>query len=227
MRETESSPVARRSFLSRIATGVTLLGGAWAASSTAGQAQSARGGESRPERHTLDDWLDQLPGKHRLVFDTTSPQGLDSALLYATNFFIANQSGYGLKDSDLGVVIVVRHNSTPFAYNNAVWSKYGAALAKLTDTVDPKATEPPASNPYLSRAGAAIDPLIKRGAHFAVCQMATRRYAGALAQSSGGNADAVYSELTSNLVANSYMVPAGIVSLNRAQERGYSLAHGG
>ena len=227
MRETRSSPVARRSFLSRVGAGFALVGGAWAASGTAGQAQSARGGEFRPERHPSDDWLDQLPDKHRLVFDTTSPQGLDNVLLYATNFFVGNQSGYGLKDSDIGVVIIVRHNSTPFAYNNAIWSKYGAALAQLPGAVDSKASEPPAVNPYLSRPGIAIDPLSKRGAHFSVCQMATRRIAGVLAQGSGGNADAVYAELTSNLVANAHMVTAGIVALNRAQERGYSLAHGG
>ena len=227
MRNTESSPVARRSFFSRIGTGIALVGGAWTASGPAAQAQGARASDSRPERHASDDWLDQLPGKHRLVFDTTSPQGLDSVLLYATNFFVANQSGYGLKDSDIGVVIIVRHNSTQFGYNNAVWSKYGAALVRMRDAIDPQASEPPAVNPYFSRPGAAIDPLIKRGTHFAVCQMATRRIAGILGQGSGGSAEAVYAELTSNIVPNAHMVPAGIVSLNRAQERGYSLALGG
>ena len=226
MRKRGSSPEARRSFLSRIGAGIALAGGAWTAAEAAGQAQGARGGEARPERHAADDWLDQLPGKHRLVFDTTSPSGLDNVLLYATNFFVANQTGYGLKDSDIGVVIIVRHNSTPFAYNNAIWSKYGAVLVKNMGP-DMSASEPPAVNPYFSRPGIAIDPLAKRGAHFAVCQMATRRYAGVIAQSSGGNADAVYTELTSNLVANAHMVPAGIVTVNRAQERGYALAHGG
>jgi intracellular sulfur oxidation DsrE/DsrF family protein len=225
MRKTGSSPVARRSFLSRIGTGFALAGGAWAAAEAAGQAQGSRG-EFRPERHAVDDWLDQLPAKHRLVFDTTSPSGLDSVLLYATNFFVGNQSGYGLKDSDIGVVIVVRHNSTPFAYNNAIWSKYGAALVKNMGP-DMSASDPPAFNPYFSRPGMAIEPLTKRGVHFAVCQMATRRYAGALAQSSGGSAEAVYTELASNLVANSHLAPAGIVIVNRAQERGYSFAHGG
>src|SRR5262245_41655334 len=109
MSKPESSPVARRSFLSRIGTGIGLLGGAWTASTAAAQTQGAGVSEFRAERHASDDWLDQLPGKHRLVFDTTSPQGLDSVLLYATNFFTANQTGYGLKDADIGVVIVVRH----------------------------------------------------------------------------------------------------------------------
>ena len=40
---------------------------------------------------------------------------------------------------------------------------------------------------------------------------------------SGGNADAVYKELSSNLIANSHLAPAGIVAVNRAQERGFTL----
>jgi intracellular sulfur oxidation DsrE/DsrF family protein len=32
-------------------------------------------------------------------------------------------------------------------------------------------------------------------------------------------------ELIANVVNNSHMVPAGIVAVNRAQERGYSFAH--
>jgi intracellular sulfur oxidation DsrE/DsrF family protein len=57
--------------------------------------------------------------------------------------------------------------------------------------------------------------------------MATRRLADVVARASRTNADAVYKELTTNLVGNAHMVPAGIVALNRAQERGYSFAHGG
>jgi len=43
----------------------------------------------------------------------------------------------------------------------------------------------------------------------------------------GGDAERVYNELVSNLVANSHVVPAGIVTVNRAQERGYSFASAG
>jgi hypothetical protein len=57
-----------------------------------------------------------------------------------------------------------------------------------------------------------------------VCQMATRFFAGPLAQGTGGNADAVYNELVANLVGNSHMAAAGIVAVNRAQERGYTLS---
>ena len=57
----------------------------------------------------------------------------------------------------------------------------------------------------------------------AVCQVATRGIAGAIAEAVGGNTDAIYNELTTNLVSNARMVPAGIVTANRAQERGYSI----
>lgn len=225
MRDNSSAPVARRSFLSRFGTGLTIFGAAWAGGA-APEAQQARSGEWQAGRHAQDDWLDGIPGKHRLVFDTTSAPGLGSAMLYANNYFLANQSGYELKDSDLAVVIVVRHNSTAFAYNNAVWSKYGATLSRITEFMDPKTKEPFSANPHLSGAFG-IEVLTRRGIQLAVCQMATRRFAGVLAQGAGGTADAVYNELVSNLVPNAHMVPAGIVALNRAQERGYSLAHGG
>ena len=51
----------------------------------------------------------------------------------------------------------------------------------------------------------------------------TKATRAAIAQATGGNAaDNINNELVANLVGNSRMVPAGIVALNRAQERGYS-----
>ena len=44
---------------------------------------------------------------------------------------------------------------------------------------------------------------------------------------SGGSADEIYKELTSNLIPNAHMVPAGVVAINRSQERGYSLQYVG
>jgi intracellular sulfur oxidation DsrE/DsrF family protein len=182
-----------------------------------------------------DDWFDALPGRHRLVFDTTSPTGIGTAMLYANNYFIGNQNGYGLGNADIAVVIVMRHASTPFAYSDAMWAKYGTPLTQRNNFDDPKTKQRPIVNVYnstghgalLPSGGTTLDALAKRGVHFAVCQMATRRLAGTIAEATGGKADSVYDELVSNLVPNSHMVPAGIVALSRAQERGYTFAHGG
>jgi len=219
----DKAHTARRWFLARLGTGLTFAGGTFVAGAAAAEAQSAPDGKWTPDRHTQDAWLDQLSGKHRFVFDTTSSQGLANAMLYVNNYYNANQSGYGLRDSDLAVVIVVRHDSTAYAYNDAMWAKYGSALASVLKLSEKQ----PSSNPYFAGQGNALAPLTRRGVHLAVCQMATRRFAGGLADASGGNPDAVYSELVGNLIPNCHMVPAGIVAVNRAQEHGYSFANSG
>lgn len=212
-----------------------MFGAATAAGESAAAAQSSGTASWQPGRHAQDDWLDQVPGRHRFVFDTTSAAGFGAALLYANNFFIANQSGYGLGNPDAAVVIVARHNSTPFAYTDAIWAKYGAAMGRGAGFEDPKTKQVAVVNVFnaagygalLPSLGTTLDALVKRGVHFAVCQMATRRVAGVIAGATGGTADAIYNELVANLIPNSHMVPAGIVAVNRAQERGYTFAHGG
>jgi hypothetical protein len=229
------STVARRSFLSRLATGTGLLGAGWLSAEAAPAAQAAAAGAWQPGRHAQDDWFDQVPGKHRLAFDTTSAAGVGNALLFATNFYAANQSGYGLGNGDIAAVIIVRHSSTPFGYNDAMWAKYGAPLAKRAAVEDPKTKQHPVINLYnsaehatlLGSRGNTLDSLTKRGLQIGVCQMATRAYAGSVAEATGGKTDAIYEELVSNLVANARMVPAGIVAISRAQERGYTFAYGG
>lgn len=206
---------ARRLFLSWVGAG------ALAATATASaQTPVVVNGSWQPARHSQDDWLDQLAGVHRFVVDTTTPAGFEAALLFVGNYFAANRSGYDLSDKDLAVVIVARHDSTPFAYTDSMWAKYGPSLVLRSGFVDP-AKRPPATNLYRQR----LEGLITRGVHLAVCQMATRFLANTIANASGGKADDVYGELTANLLANSHMVPAGIVAVNRAQERGYSFAH--
>ena len=68
--------------------------------------------------------------------------------------------------------------------------------------------------------------LIKRGVHFAVCGVASRAIAGRIAKATGGETDAILKEIQANLISNSHVVPAGIVAVNRAQEKGYSYTLG-
>jgi len=232
MSSENSNPlVARRSFLAKLGAGVTVAGTSLAAGAPPAIAQSASG-SFRPARHTQDDWMDKLPGKHRLVFDTTTPAGFGAAVAYANNFLTADKDGYGLTDQDHGIIIVARHFATTFAYNDAMWAKYGKVMPPFVVIDDPKTKQRPNFNLYnvggygldLPNLGTTIPDVVKRGVHFAVCQMATRFFAGPLAQATGGNADAVYNELVANLVGNSHLAAAGIVAVNRAQEHGYTLS---
>jgi len=221
----------RRRFLARLGGGGTALVATVGGGAGILQSQSATAARWQPERHKADDWLDTVPGTHRLMFDTTMPDGFGFALLYASNYFIANKDGYGLQDSELAVVIVARHFSTPFAFNDAMWKKYGASISRLTGFTDPKTRQAPNTNLYnlpdygLPNRSATLDALIKRGVQLAVCQMATRQIAEPLAAAIGEDAESVFKELTANLVANSHLVPAGIVAVNRAQEHGYAFVN--
>jgi intracellular sulfur oxidation DsrE/DsrF family protein len=216
----------RRHFLTRLGAGVSVLGTAAAVKGYAAPPQSADSTRWSATRHSQDDWFDEIPGQHRLVFDTTTADGLSSALLYASNYFLANRTGYNLQDKDLAVVIVVRHNSTPFAYTDAIWAKYGTPISNQMNFVDPKTKQPPTVNLYNAAGrGSTMDALLKRGVHLAVCQMATRAFAGSIARAVGANNDEIYNEVAANLLSNSHLVPAGIVAVSRAQERGYTFVN--
>lgn len=226
----------RRSFLSRIAAGAGAFGAAFATSSAIeAQAQTPAGAPFQALRHAEDDWLDQTPGaKHRFFYDTTTTEGAAQALFFARNYFVASASGYKLADADVAQVICLRHASASFAFTDAMWAKYGAYLAERADHfVDPKTKQVPTTNLLLAtgygelmrNVNVTLDQMSKRGVRYAVCGMATRAAAQLAATKSGGNVDAIFKELSENLVAGGHLVPAGIVSVSHAQERGYSFVY--
>ena len=223
------SSMARRLFLTRMGMGAGVVGAGVVGAAVAGSPAVAQAADSpwQPAREAQDDWFNQIPGGHRFVFDTTTPEGIAMGLFFARNYYTANEESYGLKDSDLAVVLVARHKSTVFAYNDAMWAKYGKHLSKISGFVDPKTKQPPTVNVYATKAkGSDEEPLINvlvgKGAHFAVCQMATHAFSGMIAKATGSKSEAIYKELSSNLIGNARLVPAGIVAVNRAQEYGYS-----
>ena len=222
----------RRSFLSRfgIAAAAMTFGSARAIARSGGakdasQSDSAKASAEReerwqPARDAKDDWFDQIPGKHRLFFDTLTDGGLREARVFANNYFDGNKSGYGLESSDLAVVICLRHSATPFAFTDAFWAKYGPIMAESLKLADTRMT----ANPHRAQ----LEALTKRGVHYAICDMASHRYAGMIARKvDGGDAGVVYKEMTASAIGNSHFVAAGIIAVNRAQERGYSIAHSG
>jgi hypothetical protein len=220
----------RRSFLGRLNTGFAAF--AAMAGVAAAQKKPAAGPRWEPERHEKDDWLEKASAKHRMLFDTTTADGFGDALGFASNFYKANKTDYGLESSDLAVVIVVRHRSAPFGYNDAMWGKYGPTLAVRSKIADPKTKQSPTANYFnaagygdlLTNRGTTIDAVAKLGAQFGVCTLSTRAISEMIARAVGGTPDEIFAELTTNLVSNARMVPAGIVAVSRAQERGYSLA---
>jgi intracellular sulfur oxidation DsrE/DsrF family protein len=219
-----SMPLARRSFLSRLSAGAAAFGAAFGGATYTADAQPARA-VWQPRRHAQDDWLDTLPGQHRLIFDATTAEGLERSMNYTRNYLQASESTYALKNVDLAVVIIARHLATVFAYDDAMWAKY--PLAQTINFTDRRTKEAPTTNVYRTGRDYSLDALAKAGVHFAVCEMATRVFAESIARRTSGDADAIHKDLMSHLIPNSHPVAAGIVTVNRGQERGYTLAHGG
>jgi intracellular sulfur oxidation DsrE/DsrF family protein len=222
-------PFARRSFLSRLGSGVAALGAALGAHTATAAAQTPAAGGWQPMRHPQDQWLDNIPGKHRTFLDAISANGVGEALHFASNIFTTSKSGYGLEPGDLAIVICLRHAATAFAFNDAIWSKYGEPLSAQTKVTDPKTSGPALKNPYNaeSRRDETFDAMIKLGVHFAVCDKSTQGVAGSLARRTEGQRDAVYKDLVAHVIGNAHMVPSGIVAVGHAQERGYAYAYCG
>jgi hypothetical protein len=229
----------RRRFVARAAAATVAAVGAAASAS----AQSNGGARFQPARHSTDDWFDQIPGKHRIFIDAVTPNGAGEAILFAANLYDANSSGYSLAPSDLAIVICMRHFATPLAFNDEYWSKYGKGTVEGIKGAsrgsivfnDPKTGQPPTKNVYrsaeygmdLANLGKTITDVLNKGTHLAVCDLATHFFASELAKATGGNAEATYKEFVASALPNSHFVAAGVVGVNRAQERGYTLIYAG
>ncbi len=205
----------RRKFLTGLNVGAASLAALAATGMAKGQERRAE--IWVPTMHEQDDWMSEnAEAKHRFVFDTTSEEGFNNALLYGGNFLLASRNGYGLEDKDSSVIIIARHISTYFAYNDDMWAKYGAAWKPGSEDA-----EPPTANPYSGRLASMAD----QGVMYGVCSMATQRLAAMGSRATGDEQQKVFDELVANRIRNAHMVPAGIVAVNRAQERGYAMVN--
>ena len=111
---------ARRAMLSGLGASVA----AFALGSNTTAAQAPAGG-FQPARHQEDEWLNRLPGTHRTIIDCATASGAGEGMLYANNLYDANRNGYQLTESDVAIVVCLRHFATVFAYNDAIWGKDG------------------------------------------------------------------------------------------------------
>ena len=210
----DATPLVRRSFLGRLAAGGAAFGAAFG-----GGAVIPAIAHAESSGHPEDAWLDALKGMHKNIYDCTSAENGGMGWFYANNFFTANTgAAYKMKDSDLSVVVSVRHFSTIFGYNDAMWAKY--PLGEMFKVNDEATKAPSRKNPNTQTA----NDLGKRGVVVAVCGMATAYFANnMLAAKMGLKAADVEAELRANLVCpTARMVVAGVVATNRAQEKGFA-----
>lgn len=173
--------------------------------------------------HPKDAWLAELPGMHKVFVDSSTMQGGATALWGAGNILETHVNEYEGQTSDYALVVCFRHLSTPYGFNDAIWAKYGSLFMR---NVDPVPTANPMNTAGPSNGQHSIGEIVEKGAQFAVCGRATRRQSGGIASATNQTADAVFAELSANLIPNAHLVPAGVIAVTRAQEFGYSFLYG-
>ncbi len=188
----------------------------------------------KPERYDQDAWMGELPGKHRVFMDSSSPAGGAVALLYANNILNAHASAYDGQDSDYALIVCLRNYSTVLAFGDSVWEKYGEGIHKIVDFADPETGEAPTTNLVLSKArrgvpngGNTIEMSVARGIRFAVCDNAASVISRGLSSMGFGDAENIYEDFKASVVPNSRFVSAGVVAATRAQEYDYTFMYAG
>lgn len=230
----QEDTVSRRSVV--VGMGAVAAGFLTGASTACAQAPTAQESATgfEPTRHELDRWMGDLPGQHRVFVDSATAPGGAEALLYSSNLYNAQENAYSGDPGDFAMVVCFRHLSTPFGYNDDVWSRYGEVFQGMMQFSDPDTGSAPMINlmnstdhPTLPNMGNTIDSLVARGTQFAVCDAATQFFAQQIANARDESFDAVYAELVAGGIPNSRFVSAGVMALTRAQEYGYSLLYAG
>jgi intracellular sulfur oxidation DsrE/DsrF family protein len=166
-----------------------------------------------PTLHADDAWMSTMRGKHRVVLDVVSPDGVPDAMRFAGNLFNGHKNGYGVDEADVAIILCLRHAATAYGYGDAIWKKYGK-------TLDARSTPTPTANPYN------FADLTKRGVQFMVCGTASRGIASRIA-GPGGDVEAVLAEMRPHVLPSGRIVAAGVVGVVHAQERGFSLIYVG
>lgn len=205
----------RRSFLSRLVGVGAALG--LSMPRTAGAMEPDPEGEAKARAAADDPWISRLRGPHRVIFHShLASDGI--ALRWAQTFLDTQKKAYGLADADSTVVVGFNGRAIGLLFNDAIWGKY-----PIGDTLQMPATRN--ANTVL------VAQLAARGVIFLACAnsiaAAGQRF---LPESQRGDAalrTAFSDEVRANLLPSVEVVPAMIVTLQQAQDRGCRYIYGG
>lgn len=220
----------RRGFLSRLSTaaaGLLTAGVATGAGPAAAQHVSTRPSRTLPP----EPWLERLDGEHGQIFDAASLGG-GKALQQARNYLDAYRDAYGLESDVIDAVIGAHGGAVPLVFQDAVWEKFG--LGERFDVQDLRTGAPARRNVFArpEKGGvvppdASVTALQERGVIFLLCNNSLKRLTATLSQAGFGAQEALRAELLEGLLPGVEVVPAMVVALNLAQEKGLSYVYSG
>lgn len=219
----------RREFLGTLALGgVALAVGACATSAT--QAPAVTPGPVAKDGPFDNGWLDQLTARHKQIFDIGSYQE-GGGLFYAKNFFNAHRDAYNTVYPEVQAVLGIHGNAYPLVFGDAVWAKYG--FGRREKIKDPRTGKWAVRNIFWqSREGEwmheySVNALQARGAKFIFCNNVMRFLTRTLAKEARVSYETMRAELVGGLLPGVTIVPAMVVALGLAQERGCAYVYAG
>jgi intracellular sulfur oxidation DsrE/DsrF family protein len=224
----------RRGFIGAVSTGAATLGLA-----TLFQPLQSRANEIpgfNPE--DPDAWFKKLKGKkHSIVFDATRPHEI-MPFVWPRIFLVTNVAT-GSTENDCGVVVVLRHDAIPYAFEDRIWAKYKfSEVFKGSGEIGPAfqaadaATAGKTRNPFwkpkkgdfkapgFGDIEIGINELQSSGVMFCVCNAAMTVYSNAIAMQTGMDAKEIMKDWMAGLLPGVQVVPSGVWAVGRAQENG-------
>jgi hypothetical protein len=227
-----NTPTPRRGFLGTLAAGAAAIGVASIASPLRLPAT--------PEIPTVnsddpDAWFSQIKGKHRMVLDVPRPHDI---LPFAwPKVFLMTNVATGTPEKNNNVVVVLRHDGIPYAFEDRLWAKY--KFGELFKVEDPLTKAPAIRNPFwkpkpgdfqvpgIGNVDIGIDQLQASGVLFCVCDVAMTVYSTVMAQGMKVDPAEVKKEWLAGLLPGVQPVPSGIWAVGRAQEHGCNYCFAG
>ena len=212
----------RRKFLGNIAAGAAALGMLSIPSSIKAAPKLFE------QTDDADEWFKQIKGKHRVVFDATRPHEI-MPFAWPRVFLMTNEMT-GTPSKDSSVVVVLRHNAIPYAFEDRIWAKY--KFGEMFKADDPATKTASVRNPFAKPAPGeykipgfgpvpiGINELQASGVMFAVCNAAMTVYSTVTADKMKMSAADVMQDWKSGLLPGIQIVPSGVWALGRAQEHG-------
>ncbi len=175
-------------------------------------------------------WLDTISGKQRVLLDMREPNG-GMALAWAWVFLFTAPQAYGVPESDLGTVMVLRHNGIPIALEDSAWKKY--KLGEYFKIDDPQTKAPAVRNPFYATVDEPLIPdmalqkLMDRGVKVAACDMAIHYYSGEIAKQMGLKHEDVKKDWNAAVLPKITHAPSGVVACQGAAARGCTYVFAG
>jgi hypothetical protein len=167
-------------------------------------------------------WLDQMKGKHKQLYDLGSQDlSRDAAVLrYARNFLDTFRDVYRLEFPSINTAVGISGPAFAINASDQLWAKY--KLGERGKIVDPSTKQPSTRNIFLENGDIGIRALQGRGTVFWQCNVALGIVAGQLATEFHLAVDDVRADLIAGLNPGVRLMPSHVMALALAQEHGFT-----